>query len=162
MRQFVVLLAVVALVVLLAPATFTLAQAEMYSITVMADETTDGDLALIETFLATATDGDLISQSLRRILMAAVGEIWMLVDGRTDAYGNLTLDDGTVQPLGDGDVIGAARKKKKKAQGGAEVIFVCGGGPQPRPRRGRTRGGKLGAPGAEGANGGHAGGKGGE
>src|SRR5256885_8040507 len=97
MRQFVVLLAVGALVVLLAPATFTLAQAEMYSITVMADETTDGDLALIETFLATATDGDLISQSLRRILMAAVGEIWMLVDGRTDGYGNLTLDDGTVQ-----------------------------------------------------------------
>jgi len=137
MRQFVVLLAVVALVVLLAPATFTLAQAEMYSITVMADETTDGDLALIETFLATATDGDLISQSLRRILMAAVGEIWMLVDGRTDGYGNLTLDDGTVQPLGDGDVIGAARKKKKKAQGGAEVIFVCGGSQQPGPCRGR-------------------------
>ena len=138
MRQFVVLLAVVALVVLLAPATFTLAQAEMYSITVMADDTTDGDLALIETFLATATDGDLISQSLRRILMAAVGEIWVLVDGRTDGYGNLTLDDGTVQPLGDGDVIGAARKKKKKEDGGAEVLFVCGGGkPQPAPCRGR-------------------------
>src|SRR5256712_11860813 len=130
MRQFVVLLAVVAFFVLLAPATFTLAQAEMYSITVMADETTDGDLALIETFLATATDGDLISQSLRRIIMAAVGEIWMLVDGRTDANGNLTLDDGTVQPLADGDVVGAARKKKGPG-GGATVFFVCSpGGPQ--------------------------------
>src|SRR3989442_13011116 len=147
MRQFVVLLAVVGLVVLLAPATFTLAQAEMYSITVMADDTTDGDLALIETFLATATDGDPISQSLRRILMAAVGEIWMLVDGRTDGYGNLTLDDGTVQPLGDGDVIGAARKKKKKAQGGAEVIFVCCGGKKTRRGPGRTSAVIAGPPG---------------
>src|SRR5207249_11354601 len=99
MRQFVVLLAVVALVVLLAPATFTVAQAEMYSITVMADETTDGDLALIETFLAIATDGDLISQSLRRILMSAEGEIWMLVDGRIHPYGNFTLDGGRAPSL---------------------------------------------------------------
>jgi len=89
---------VVALVVLLAPATFTLAQAETYFITVPVDETTDGDLSLIETFTASANDGDLISQSLRRIIMGAVGEIWMLVDARTDANGNLTLDDGTVQP----------------------------------------------------------------
>src|SRR5256885_4683825 len=128
---------VVALVVLLAPATFTLAQAETYFITVPVDETTDGDLSLIETFTASANDGDLISQSLRRTIMGVVGEIWMLVDARTDANGNLTLDDGTVQPLGDGDVIGAARKKKKKAQGGAEVIFVCGGSQQPGPCRGR-------------------------
>ena len=55
---------VVALVVLLAPATFTLAQAETYFITVAVDETTDGDLSLIETFTASANDGDLISQSL--------------------------------------------------------------------------------------------------
>jgi hypothetical protein len=121
---------VVALVVLLAPATFTLAQAETYSITVAVDETTDGDLSLIETFLASANNGDLISQSLRQIIMAAVGEIWMLVDGRTDANGNLTLDDGTVQPLRDGDVIKAKKKKKAKKKdggGGAEVTFVCGG-----------------------------------
>jgi hypothetical protein len=127
---------VVALVVLLAPATFTLAQAETYFITVAADETTDGDLSLIETFLASANDGDLISQSLRRIIMAAVGEIWMLVDGRTDANGNLTLDDGTVQPLADGDVVGAARKKKGPG-GGATVLFVCDGVEQGEPCRER-------------------------
>src|SRR3989442_5015653 len=101
MRQFVVLLAVVALVVLLAPATFTLAQAEMYSITVMADDTTDGVLALIDTFLATATDREPISQSLRRILIAAVGEISMLVDRRSGAYCYLTFDERTDQPLAD-------------------------------------------------------------
>ena len=128
---------VVALVVLLAPATFTLAQAETYFITVPVDETTDGDLSLIETFTASANDGDLISQSLRRIIMAAVGEIWMLVDARTDANGNLTLDDGTVQPLGDGDVIGAARKKKGGGGGGATVLFVCSGKQQSTPCRGR-------------------------
>ena|SRR2546426_4956448 len=129
---------VVALVVLLAPATFTLAQAETYFITVAADETTDGDLSLIETFLASANDGDLISQSLRRIIMAAVGEIWMLVDGRTDANGNLTLDDGTVQPLADGDVVGAARKKKGPG-GGATVLFVCDGVPEPQGEPCRER-----------------------
>lgn len=137
MRRFFVLLTVVALVGLLPPATFTLAQAETYSITVATDETTDGDLSLIETFLATANDGDLISQSLRRIIMAAAGEIWLLVDGRTDAFGNLTLDDGTVQPLANGDVIAAKKKKKKPGDRGAEVIFVCGGAHQSTPCRGR-------------------------
>src|SRR5256885_8300575 len=117
---------VVALVVLLAPATFTLAQAETYFITVPVDETTDGDLSLIETFTASANDGDLISQSLRRTIMGVVGEIWMLVDARTDANGNLTLDDGTVQPLGDGDVIGAARKKKGGGGGGGPALFLWG------------------------------------
>jgi len=131
---------VVALVVLLAPATFTLAQAETYFITVPVDETTDGDLSLIETFTASANDGDLISQSLRRTIMGAVGEIWMLVDARTDANGNLTLDDGTVQPLTDGDVIKAKKKKKGGGGGGdgATVTFVCGGmAPQSTPCRGR-------------------------
>ena len=129
---------VVALVVLLAPATFTLAQAETYFITVPVDETTDGDLSLIETFTASANDGDLISQSLRRTIMGAVGEIWMLVDARTDANGNLTLDDGTVQPLTDGDVIKAKKKKKGGGGGGdgATVTFVCGAGMAP-PCRGR-------------------------
>ena len=123
---------VVAVVVLLAPATFTLAQAETYFITVAVDETTDGDLSLIETFTASANDGDLISQSLRRIIMGAVGEIWMRVDARTDANGNLTLDDGTVQPLRDGDVIKAKKKKGGGGGGdGATVIFVCGGGMAP-------------------------------
>ena len=130
---------VVALVVLLAPATFTLAQAETYFITVPVDETTDGDLSLIETFTASVNDGDLISQSLRRIIMGAVGEIWMLVDARTDANGNLTLDDGTVQPLKDGDVIKAKKKKKGGGGGGdgATVLFVCGGAQQSTPCRER-------------------------
>src|SRR5256884_26904 len=130
---------VVALVVLLAPATFTLAQAETYFITVPVDETTDGDLSLIETFTISANDGDLISQSLRRIIMGAVGEIWMLVDARTDANGNLTLDDGTVQPLRDGDVIKAKKKKKGGGGGGdgATVLFVCGGAQQSTPCRER-------------------------
>jgi len=130
---------VVALVVLLAPATFTLAQAETYFITVPVDETTDGDLSLIETFTASANDGDLISQSLRRTIMGAVGEIWMLVDARTDANGNLTLDDGTVQPLTDGDVIKAKKKKKGGGGGGdgATVTFVCGTSVQTTPCRER-------------------------
>lgn len=132
MRRFFAFLTMVALFGLLPPATFTLAQAETYSITVPTDETTDGDLSLIETFLATANDGDLISQSLRRLIMAAVGEFWLLVDGRTDASSNLTLDDGTVQPLADGDVIAA-----KKKFGGALVIFTCS---PPQPTAGPCRG----------------------
>jgi hypothetical protein len=111
----------VALAALLAAGLFTPAQAASYSITVAVDDATDGDLALIETSLAGASDGDLISQSLRRIIMAAVGETWLLVDGRIDALGNLTLDDGTAQPLADGDVIGVALKKRETV-----VTFICG------------------------------------
>jgi hypothetical protein len=54
-------------------------------------------------------------------MMAAVGEIWLLLQDRIDASGYLTLDDGAVQPLVAGDDITVA----KKEQQGAAVLFVC-------------------------------------
>jgi hypothetical protein len=81
------------------------AQATVYEITVEVDETTAGDLDMLETFMVSADSGTQVPRSLRRITMGAVGELTLAVKARIDANGNLTLDDGTVAPLFDGDTI---------------------------------------------------------
>jgi hypothetical protein len=71
-------------------------------------------------------------------MMAAVGEIWLLLQDRIDASSYLTLDDGAVQPLVAGDNITVA----KKEQQGAAVLFVCDSPksePVSEPCRGRPQ-----------------------
>lgn len=111
----------IAAAVVMASGTFALAQTQSHSITVAVDDTTSGDLGIIETFAVSANDGDLISQALRRIIMAAVGEMWLLLQDRIGAGGYLTLDDGATQPLAAWDTITVA----KKEQPGTVVLFVC-------------------------------------
>lgn len=79
--------------------------AQEYSIAVPVDETTAADLAVIENFLTNAEDGAPISTTLRRIAMAAVGELSILADNRIDDTGNLTLDDGSIVNLIDEDIV---------------------------------------------------------
>ena len=74
-----------------------------HEITEDADEATIGDLDIIKGALATATAGDPVSKSLRRVVMAATGELQLLLRNRIDDFGILTLDDGSLVGLLDGD-----------------------------------------------------------
>ena len=83
----------------------TVLQAAEYEITVCVDETTAGDLSMVEGFMNSAADGAKVSKSLRRVAMAAVGELGLALKARVDSYGSLTLDDGGVVSLYDGDTV---------------------------------------------------------
>ena len=85
----------------------TTVQAAEYEITVCTDETTAGDLALLEGFMGNAADGATASKALRRVAMAAVGEVCLALNARVDSYGSLTLDDGGVIALYEGDSVAA-------------------------------------------------------
>ncbi len=80
-------------------------QAAEYTITVVVDETTDGDMAMIGSFLGTAEPGTKVSRSLRRLTMGSIGELNLLVQQRVDDLGYLTLDDGSLVSLIKGDTI---------------------------------------------------------
>jgi hypothetical protein len=83
----------------------TLAQAQtQYTISVVADETTQGDLAMIASSLLTAIDGQ-APRSLRKLAAGAAGELGILAQQRIDDNGVLTLDDGTPAGLIEGDSI---------------------------------------------------------
>ena len=91
-------------------------------ISVPVDSTTAGDLALISDFLTFAPAGAPVSQSLRRIVMAAVGEMTLATAARIDsATTTLTLDDGTVVPLQQGDTVQA----QQGPPSGKGPIFMC-------------------------------------
>jgi hypothetical protein len=80
----------------------------VYTITVPVDATTAGDLAIIRDFYTFALPDTEVSQSLRRIFMAAVGEMTVATDARIAPDGlTLTLDDGSVVGLQEGDTIAA-------------------------------------------------------
>jgi hypothetical protein len=83
----------------------TTVQAAEYDITVCTDETTAGDLAMVESFVENAAEGAQVSRSLRRVAMAAVGELGLALKARVDSYGSLTLDDGGVIALAEGDLV---------------------------------------------------------
>ena len=101
MRGFLVVILTSLLVFALSPP----AEAVDYIITVSVDETTEGDIGMIETFLGSATEGSKVSKSLRRVTMAAVGELTLLLRTRLDDFGCLILDDGTIICLTQGDTI---------------------------------------------------------
>ena len=81
------------------------AQAGDYAITVTTDETTRGDLQMVGSFMEAAANGAAVSKSLRRIGMAAVGELGLALQGRTDGNGNLQLDDGSLATLSADDTV---------------------------------------------------------
>jgi hypothetical protein len=98
-----------------------LAQAQIapHLITVPVDETTIGDVAIISDFFQFSPAGTEVSQSLRRIFMAAIGEMTLATVARiTPETATLTLDDGSVVALQEGDTIQAQPK-------GVGPIFVC-------------------------------------
>lgn len=95
------------------------AQTAAQSITVPVDTTTAGDLAIISDFFTAAPAGTEVSQSLRRIFMAAVGEMTVATIARINSdTSTLALDDGSVVALQEGDVILAQPK-------GIGPIFTC-------------------------------------
>ncbi len=83
----------------------TVLQAAEYEITVCVDDTTAGDVAMVEDFMNSAADGAKASKSLRRVAMAAVGEIDLALNARVDSYGSLILDDGGLIGLVEGDSV---------------------------------------------------------
>jgi hypothetical protein len=102
-----------------APSMITHAQTSPYAVTVPVDPTTAGDLAIINDFFNFAPLGSAVSQSLRRIYMAAVGEMTLATDAAISDAATLTLNDGSTVPLQEGDTIEA------RAPNGAGPIFVC-------------------------------------
>ncbi len=88
----------------------TTVRAADYDITVCVDETTAGDLAMVESFMSNAADGATVSRSLRRVAMAAVGEVCLALNARVDSYGSLTLDDGGVIALAEGDFVAVGER----------------------------------------------------
>ena len=101
-----------------------------HSITVDVDETTAGDLSLIADFMSYAAPGSEVSKSLRRIVMAAVGEITLATNARIDGVGVLTLDDGSIVALGEGDTIQAkpCTPGDDSCAGGVGPVFSCENG----------------------------------
>ena len=97
------------------------AQASDFKITVDSDDSTNGDLEIIEGAADTAVEGDAVSKSLRRVAMAAVGELTLLLQNRIDDLGNLTLDDGSVVALLDGDTISLSERRR----GNTVVTITC-------------------------------------
>jgi hypothetical protein len=85
----------------------------VHSITVTVDESTAGDISLVESFLNTAADETDVSQSLRRIVMAVAGEMSLAVNARIGDDDLLTLNDGALAPLIEDDVINVELKGPK-------------------------------------------------
>lgn len=101
-----------------------------YEITVDMDETTGGDMEMVETFLETGDDESVPSRSLRRVLMGGVGELSAVTDSRFDENGFLMLDDESLVEFFDEDVLKVRRKlcKKRRADGqcgNATIEFRC-------------------------------------
>ncbi len=99
----------------------TTVQAAEYDITVCCDETTAGDLAMLEGFMDNAAEGATVSRSLRRVAMAAVGEIGLTLNARVDSSGGLTLDDGGVIALAEGDSVAVGGRDCADAEVVAET-----------------------------------------
>jgi hypothetical protein len=93
-----------------------------YEITVEVDETTAGDLEMVEDFLFTSNEEGVPSQSLRRLVMAGVGELAAAADQRFDASGNLLLDDGSTAQFLEEDLL----KVRKKICSRKDVDGQCG------------------------------------
>ena len=102
-----------------------------YEITVDIDETTGSDMDMVESFLETANDDSVASRSLRRILMGGSGELAAAADARFDDSGSLLLDDGSLVPFVDEDLLKVRRKLCLKRRftdgqcGDATIIFDC-------------------------------------
>ena len=113
-------IAVVGTVIALSVAAITHAQSPTHTLSVPVDATTAGDLAIINDFFTFAPAGTAVSQSLRRIVMAAAGEMAIATDNQisTDTA-LLTLDDGSIVALQEGDIIQAQPKGK------TGPIFAC-------------------------------------
>lgn len=106
------------------------ASAAEYAITVDMDDTTAGDIDMVETFLYSAGDDSVPSRSLRRITMAGVGELANAANTRFDAYGYLILDDGSAVQFFDEDILKVRRRicSRKGIDGqcgNATIIFNC-------------------------------------
>ena len=100
------------------------ARAEEIKVTVEVDETTGGDLELIETALAALEPGAEVSKSLRRTTMAVVGELQLLLGKRIDDSGYLTRDDGSIVGLLEGDTLSVSVRSGE--QGASVVVtFQC-------------------------------------
>ncbi|MEE9583855.1 MAG: hypothetical protein V3W51_00085 [Candidatus Brocadiales bacterium] len=116
----------------------TTVQAAEYEITVCTDETTAGDLAMLEGFMGNAADGATASKALRRVAMAAVGEVCLALNARVDSSGGLTLDDGGLIALYEGDSVAAGGRDceglvAETGRGSVKILFKFatnpGGGP---------------------------------
>jgi len=106
------------------------ALAAEYEITVDMDETTGGDMEMVETFLESANNESVPSRSLRRVLSGGAGELAAAADARFDESGSLLLDDGSLVPFLDEDVLKVRRKFCNKFLldgqcGNATISFGC-------------------------------------
>jgi hypothetical protein len=80
-------------------------QAAEYEVCTNTDSATDSDLALLDSILSNSADGDAVPASVRRIVMASVGEFNLAADNKITDDGVLTLDDGSQVYLVAGDKI---------------------------------------------------------
>lgn len=100
------------------------ARADEIKITVEVDETTAGDLELIETAVKALEPGAEVSKSLRRTTMAVVGEFQLLLGKRIDGSGYLTRDDGSVVALREGDTLSVSAQNGDQAAT-VQLTFQC-------------------------------------
>jgi hypothetical protein len=94
-----------ALVVLFACVALTAQAQTEYVITVDVDEATASDLELVASYTEGAQDGAAAPKSIRKIANSATGEVATLAESRIDDSGNITLDDGSVAMMIDGDSV---------------------------------------------------------
>ena len=116
---------------LLACGLYTQAQAAEFSITVPVDDITQVDLSLLEAWMVDAVDGAEVPRTLRRVMMAGVGEVGRLTRPRLGADGTLTLDDGVLVPLLSDDTI-IVTPQGAAIGGKVTIRFILLVPPQPR------------------------------
>jgi len=97
-----------------------------HGVVVTLDDTSVGDLRILEHAFGDGVDGEEVSPSLRKVAMGAIGEVAVALETRLDAFNVLTLDDGTQVPLLDEDEI-EVKAIGKEFQPGATISFqtVC-------------------------------------
>lgn len=113
----------VALLCLAPPPAHAQAAGTTYTITVALDDITKGDLQVLQDSLAAAPEGQEVTKSLRRLMAAASQEISILVNKRIDHTGTLTLDDGSLVQLAEGDRIDVMRQCEAKYCPGATLVW---------------------------------------
>lgn len=98
----------------------------VHQIVVTLDDTSVGDLRILEQAFGDGFDGEEVSASVRKVAMGAIGEVSVALDARIDALGMLTRDDGTQVVLLDEDEV-EVQAKGRKFQPGARIVFqtVC-------------------------------------
>lgn len=100
MKSILKLLAFVAVI-----AMASAAMAADHSVNLTVDDSTNGDIGMVATSMASSASGTKVTTSLRKLAMGAFGDAENSLQQRFDSSGNLVMDDGSVVAVTQTDII---------------------------------------------------------